>query len=1164
MLRAGNRTALPYSSGGIFLADNQQNENRRQSLWNDAISRFSGTSWSLLLMGFSLLLVMLILITPPAHASEANEYTTIVLTENTAYQAGENATLEIYFFHLDAAQDPDDINLALGNPENGGRYVPVDTIGSRVEEGMYRISFQITEDDVSESVPHGYSNWRSLPGTVRCRYDDSRTETSDTSDFILYLEGEAVNIDVSPDKPRFQEGDMVRFTILTLLNGTGFTPDTIEGTLVVNGKSLDVQLEADDVGEYHYDYQDPDDGIGKEVSLEVNLKKDAWDYQGIGSATIDLYQVWLNRESFEGTTLTGILGVSDQDGTAVVADVEFWYDYPLSTGEWSSSSGSVETGSDGTTVFILEFPGISDVNREVSLTVWTNETGSRGEGINQFVSTGFSLPLADQPQGNDLVVVYQGNVDPLPLSSQVTPEWKAYRNGEVFADSELYYFLPTDFMGTGRGEGEAGRGEGSEEGRGEAGRGEGSEEGRGVGEEKGILLAAGKAITDGNGMFSITLNTSDNMTFIHPLFKIDTAGRYGEGSWEEFIGEPLLMGSSFLLTDTMDITISGFGSGNVTIIDVAEVGQETGRGSAVVIPLNESVTEEEFSRIVHDTDVLGWRLLNSYSSSSSSSSSYENGVPIVDGGFTVEMGIPAFFPEDHYFVVLVTALVPEVEPGSGGAQLLRDHLIVDAHGQELDPFDKQLKIITDIPFDINADEPNPIVISILSNFSVDGVHVTLEKTNLLQTCKSEDYTNATGVVTCLIKGTNFSGDSRKATIWINATKDGYASAFYVQNITIHGWEPLKDMVITTNLPDVMDSMETRSMIFTVTSEGTPIPGVRVTINPVGSARSCKDVGITGDDGKIYCTLWANQVVNGNSSVILYLNGTRNGYNSLFFTQTIIIIGMDVQDQLMGPISKEFENGMVATVQASIVGEIDIELIEIVSPDPNDPHAMDVFFSVEKNGTGSIRWMNITVAYSTPPPGLLEEAFRLFTWDSNRDLWLQAKDTGVDLQRKLIYANVSQFGIYAPRELDDIVPPEIEHSPVKRADPDKALTIRATITDDKAETLVVTLYYRYVGNPIYQILSMTADGDEYSAEIPEHNVKEGLDVEYYIRASDGTNTMTLPGDPGEPFVFEVKEKEGNDEEDDLRGQVLLLFMVAILITLTILIFTINLWYPENGK
>lgn len=105
---------------------------------------------------------------------------------------------------------------------------------------------------------------------------------------------------------------------------------------------------------------------------------------------------------------------------------------------------------------------------------------------------------------------------------------------------------------------------------------------------------------------------------------------------------------------------------------------------------------------------------------------------------------------------------------------------------------------------------------------------------------------------------------------------------------------------------------------------------------------------------------------------------------------------------------------------------------------------------------------------------------------------------------------------------DTQAPVITHTPVTEGNISEGLEIKATVTDDR-NIEAVTVFYRVKGEESYKELNMTLTNSEYIAVIP----KADLDVsglQYYIEASDGTNTDTKPLDINNPFEIEITDDE----------------------------------------
>lgn len=1032
-------------------------------------------------MVIPVIIVMITGISLIGSASESSEYTTIVLTEDTLYHIGDNVTIEVRFFHLDVVQDAHDLNLTLGDPPEDARYIEPNMTEARVEEGVYRFSFPILEEDKLDGK-------ESLNGTVRCSLDDARGTQSDSSDFVLFLVGEDVKVSVATDRPHFEAGETVRFSVETTLNGMPFVPDSVDAVLTINDRETYPSLVDDETGTYHFDYQDPGDSASKNLVFSVTAERNGSSYSSYVLSILDYYQLWFDvSENVDGGIL-GILGVADQSGRAIDADVNLSYHYRNELGNITTRTQNNLRCVDGIIELELPFSDIAFNERDITLEIWANGSDGRGEDHQQFKREPLRVSRPPFPAGNGFEVIYQENITPIPRSSQENLLFRAFEDGESLNDTEIYYYLSTGSKNV-------------------------QEENRSG--EFGEMLTKGNATTDENGQFSISLDTPNAYTGMVSKFKyLPDTGRYGEGDWREFIHDSILIGSPLYIKEDVGIEVTDFVIGDYISINVTEPGHSSANGVIEVIPIEKPITESGLDEQLFSTSHIGWHRLNILDPALWESYS--------DSPFSQDVGIPEFFPGDGNFLILVTTW----NVSHPSSPLIRGYLTVDHKGNEVDPFEIELSIDAEIPDDIQADSMKPITIQIVSNGSLEGVKVTLETTDLLDTCKSQAITDHTGTVYCLIQSANFTGEDGTATIWINATKDGYSDAYLQKEIIIHAWEPPKELTLTTNLPDILGSAETRPMLITVTSEGKPVQTVRVTIQTVGSGRTCKEAGNTDAQGLVSCAVFADHVIGKNSSVTIFLNGTKAGYQTVRYQKTIVIVSLNAPDELIEPITLQLGEGMNATIRASIIGELGINAALTNAPDAGDDHAVGVYVNINMNGTGSLRWLNITITYSSLPAGFNEEKMKIFFWDTTRSRWMLATNTGTDPDSRIIYANVTHLTLFAPRELDDITPPLIEHTAIKRADPDTNITIRATITDQGNVVQTVTLYYRNVGDSIYKIINMESQGDEFSAVIPSYNVKRDQTIEYFIRANDGFNTATHPEDSSIPHLIEIREEDSS--------------------------------------
>lgn len=214
--------------------------------------------------------LIMVLSAMPFTALAENQYQVIVLNENKLFKVGDEVTLEIHFYDKDSHVDADEVNITIGYPEWGmGRWIEVDEASAKTATGVYSVTFTIEEEDVSYGVS----------GTVICRISEGRAEEEAEAGFLLYVEGMAQGTffgELSVDKPRLGPGETVRFDV-TFFNGTPaekVDPDSIGADLIVNGVEESITMSQDSraVGEYYYEYTDPNDGVGRIIGIDIYAK----------------------------------------------------------------------------------------------------------------------------------------------------------------------------------------------------------------------------------------------------------------------------------------------------------------------------------------------------------------------------------------------------------------------------------------------------------------------------------------------------------------------------------------------------------------------------------------------------------------------------------------------------------------------------------------------------------------------------------------------------------------------------------------------------------------------------------------------------------------------------------------------------------------------------
>ncbi|MDF2530696.1 MAG: hypothetical protein K0Q65_277 [Clostridia bacterium] len=108
------------------------------------------------------------------------------------------------------------------------------------------------------------------------------------------------------------------------------------------------------------------------------------------------------------------------------------------------------------------------------------------------------------------------------------------------------------------------------------------------------------------------------------------------------------------------------------------------------------------------------------------------------------------------------------------------------------------------------------------------------------------------------------------------------------------------------------------------------------------------------------------------------------------------------------------------------------------------------------------------------------------------------------------------------EIPDTVSPVITHTPVTEGNTGVNLTINAVVTDDR-QVSAVKLAYRNVGETTYKYSAMILNNGEYAYTIPKTELSTA-GIEYYIEATDGSNTATVPIDISTPYPVAISAED----------------------------------------
>lgn len=340
--------------------------------------------------------------------------------------------------------------------------------------------------------------------------------------------------------------------------------------------------------------------------------------------------------------------------------------------------------------------------------------------------------------------------------------------------------------------------------------------------------------------------------------------------------------------------------------------------------------------------------------------------------------------------------------------------------------------------------------------------------------------------------------------------------------------------IASTVPTTLESEEDVLLTFKVT--GSPaVEGADMTVEVTGDGTVDKATATTDSNGEFTFTLTADNVTGEDGTITLYVNGSKSNYDDGTYKKVITVKAyIEPVVEVTEPEEVDLGDGNTATVISGIEGDVTFTTEAATQPDSDDPDAIGLYLNVTKTGTGTMHWMLITINYDELPEGITAEKLRIFYWDETASEWVRAENSGVDTVNKQVWANVTHLTLFAPRQADgDITAPAITHTAVTAATATEKIAISATVTDGEDGVQDVELFYRKAGNTVYKKIAMTASGDTYSADIPGVDVHtDGL--EYYIRATDGTNSATDPADQNSPHSITITGKPTDEKKDDDEG------------------------------
>lgn len=445
---------------------------------------------------------------------------------------------------------------------------------------------------------------------------------------------------------------------------------------------------------------------------------------------------------------------------------------------------------------------------------------------------------------------------------------------------------------------------------------------------------------------------------------------------------------------------------------------------------------------------------------------------------------------------------------------------------------RDMIITSSLPDTMKSEQVISMVITVKDGDTpIEGVYLTLRATGPGDTCKNSGTTDENGQVFCSLKIDNVTGEDSTVTVYFNGTLDGYNKGVYTKDVHVEAWiEPVEGdvMIITTNIPSIMYSDQIIPITVTVKSGGV-LQGVDMTLLATGPGHTCKDHGVSDSEGHVSCALTIHNVTGDDSVVIVYINGTKDGYQNVYYEKAVTVKAWNppLPEVVLEPILVDLDGDSAATVIAGVQGNLTIEVQSVTNPGSSDADAIGLYVAITQSGIGTLNWVYIRIDYDHVPAGISPEELRMYHWDEAGEQWRGIINSGVNTVERYVWANVTHLTVFAPRQdPDDTTPPSITYTPITKGKEGTEITIKAAITDVGDGVQEAILYYRTDGQSQYTPISMTKSGTSYKAILSSENVS-GKDILYYIEATDGSNIATHPADNANPHVISIEGDGGNE-------------------------------------
>ena len=266
---------------------------------------------------------------------------------------------------------------------------------------------------------------------------------------------------------------------------------------------------------------------------------------------------------------------------------------------------------------------------------------------------------------------------------------------------------------------------------------------------------------------------------------------------------------------------------------------------------------------------------------------------------------------------------------------------------------------------------------------------------------------------------------------------------------------------------------------------------------------------------------------------------------------------------LGPVEGNFPDGASYSVTAGVTGPGGLEVDVTTSPDPEDDKNLGLFLDIQFDGADEdLTWVNIAIYYNEIPNGLEASRVKIYYWDVVAEDWEQAEETGVNIDEKYVWANVTHLTTFGPRDVTGAV--------IKNYGVSVTGLQEHTVTAGEMASFFLKIENTGEEEDTFDISLSGSNGDWGSLELEEVTLDAGKDRTFVVSVTvpagtpAGTyNLIVITSSQGNPTVeetltltitveagSEAESEEGEWYEDsfNLGGIISLIIVVVIVVIL----------------